>query len=83
MRLRVLVLIDTWWNVNLDIAKFEEKCKTVLIDTWWNVNILRVSYSDTREFGFNRYMVECECVTRTDKQLRIWVLIDTWWNVNV
>ena len=32
--------------------------------------------------GFNRYMVECECIknggTITDTQ----VLIDTWWNVN-
>ena len=34
------VLIDTWWNVNLDISIFEEKCNTVLIDTWWNVNLL-------------------------------------------
>ena len=33
------VLIDTWWNVNLDISIFEEKCNTVLIDTWWNVNV--------------------------------------------
>ena len=23
-----LVLIDTWWNVNLDISIFEEKCNT-------------------------------------------------------
>ena len=22
------VLIDTWWNVNLDISIFEEKCNT-------------------------------------------------------
>ena len=36
----VLVLIDTWWNVNLDISIFEKKCNTVLIDTWWNVNFI-------------------------------------------
>ena len=32
--------------------------------------------------GFNRYMVECECLTYLNN---IWfynVLIDTWWNVN-
>ena len=38
-----MLLIDTWWNVNLDVAKFEEKCKTVLIDTWWNVNMLKAN----------------------------------------
>ena len=37
-----LVLIDTWWNVNVlrDLA-----CLTisnVLIDTWWNVNLYKV-----------------------------------------
>ena len=25
---RMKVLIDTWWNVNLDISIFEEKCNT-------------------------------------------------------
>ena len=35
-----------------------------------------------RASGFNRYMVECECFTWSDKQLWFWVLIDTWWNVN-
>ena len=33
-----MVLIDTWWNVNVrdEIAfDFENQ---VLIDTWWNVN---------------------------------------------
>ena len=35
----VLVLIDTWWNVN-KYEKFSLQTATrVLIDTWWNVNI--------------------------------------------
>ena len=34
-----LVLIDTWWNVNIVFIKFLECDKQVLIDTWWNVNI--------------------------------------------
>ncbi len=33
--------------------------------------------------GFNRYMVECECVTRGILSFLMSVLIDTWWNVNV
>ena len=34
----VLVLIDTWWNVN-NILNLRFQCiKAVLIDTWWNVN---------------------------------------------
>ena len=35
-----IVLIDTWWNVNL---RRKSKCPElvcVLIDTWWNVNVL-------------------------------------------
>ena len=32
--------------------------------------------------GFNRYMVECECVTRGILSFLMSVLIDTWWNVN-
>ena len=35
----VLVLIDTWWNVNyIQQSKILNPNK-VLIDTWWNVNI--------------------------------------------
>ena len=34
-----VVLIDTWWNVNIIFkAKYIAKV-TVLIDTWWNVNV--------------------------------------------
>ena len=36
----VLVLIDTWWNVNKTFAKIFDELKAVLIDTWWNVNDL-------------------------------------------
>ena len=33
-----LVLIDTWWNVNLKCYTFRAGSRQVLIDTWWNVN---------------------------------------------
>ena len=33
-----LVLIDTWWNVNLLLLYRLAVMNRVLIDTWWNVN---------------------------------------------
>ena len=58
----MLVLIDTWWNVNLGAITIEETKAPVLIDTWWNVNYkTKVTTSKTAS-GFNRYMVECEFV---------------------
>ena len=32
------VLIETYWNVNLDAMVGLEKILTVLIETYWNVN---------------------------------------------
>ena len=36
----VIVLIDTWWNVNPRNLIVFTNSEKVLIDTWWNVNIL-------------------------------------------
>ena len=33
-----LVLIDTWWNVNVQTIERLRTKTEVLIDTWWNVN---------------------------------------------
>ena len=33
-----LVLIDTWWNVNIIYRLASLRMILVLIDTWWNVN---------------------------------------------
>ena len=35
---RTVVLIDTWWNVNLYEIFVPGLFINVLIDTWWNVN---------------------------------------------
>ena len=35
---RIIVLIDTWWNVNSDTIEPNIFAIFVLIDTWWNVN---------------------------------------------
>ena len=40
-RLNVVVLIDTWWNVNVDYDGMVLRVEQVLIDTWWNVNTER------------------------------------------
>ena len=37
-RNHIIVLIDTWWNVNLILLLELQIKHTVLIDTWWNVN---------------------------------------------
>ena len=41
------VLIDTWWNVNLDEIMLRLAHDTVLIDTWWNVNITETTIIST------------------------------------
>ncbi len=38
MEFRVIVLIDTWWNVNSTANCDRLFAPSVLIDTWWNVN---------------------------------------------
>ena len=38
MKQAVEVLIDTWWNVNVDYDGLVLRVEQVLIDTWWNVN---------------------------------------------
>ena len=40
MEFRVIVLIDTWWNVNKCDEDDNPTDEYVLIDTWWNVNPL-------------------------------------------
>ena len=55
----ILVLIDTWWNVNYYGKISITSAYKVLIDTWWNVN-LDETYHYSDRFSFNRYMVECE-----------------------
>ena len=55
-----LVLIDTWWNVNVKEVSQIITNDNVLIDTWWNVNSSSGYRCQSRIFSFNRYMVECE-----------------------
>ena len=43
-----MVLIDTWWNVNVAIAILVIWYLSVLIDTWWNVNLEATKYNNGR-----------------------------------
>ena len=40
-------------------------------------------FAERKDSSFNRYMVECECISATAFPTIPLVLIDTWWNVNV
>ena len=45
------VLIDTWWNVNINFSGKMAQMTSVLIDTWWNVNTeKKLSSLETIEF---------------------------------
>ena len=77
----VLVLIDTWWNVNpitywkylviFGFNRYMVECEST-----------RMTISQIRKAGFNRYMVECELLKNHICHVLTFVLIDTWWNVN-
>ena len=55
-----MVLIDTWWNVNVIPKTFAKIFDEVLVDTWWNVNCFTPAEDCHTLIRFNRYMVECE-----------------------
>ena len=45
------VLIDTWWNVNVNGKGCTREFEIVLIDTWWNVNVIMADFvTDLDEF---------------------------------
>ena len=48
----VCVLIDTWWNVNINGITNYTVPECVLIDTWWNVNKQDVTIFVMDEIGF-------------------------------
>ena len=52
-------LIDTLWNVNVKIIRWQSGQLEELIDTLWNVNLTIVpSFGDSA--GINRYIMECK-----------------------
>ena len=79
----MLVLIDTWWNVNTNINLGNVNSGiSVLIDTWWNVNkTFAKIFEELKGVLIDTWWNVNLHIARM--RLCIWtVLIDTWWNVN-
>ena len=75
-------LIDTQWNVNVNVFFVKKMPRYELIDTQWNVNNLRKKIPCTQKNGINRYIVECKFKIFNSVNIDMRELIDTQWNVN-
>ena len=54
------VLIDTWWNVNIPIAR-DSKLKQASFNRYMvECELLQSRIKQCPLYRFNRYMVECE-----------------------
>ena len=53
-------LIDTLWNVNLNLKPNKFNLMKELIDTLWNVNTPACVIFCRRASGINRYIMECK-----------------------
>ena len=79
---RLLVLIDTWWNVNLTLDDISFH-RLASFNRYMVECELREDWKPEKEpNSFNRYMVECESWSKYSMFPINLVLIDTWWNVN-
>ena len=58
-----MVLIDTWWNVNIWSTANPIKSDIGFNRYMVECELLYFYYFLSGILGFNRYMVECECVT--------------------
>ena len=54
------VLIETYWNVNLEKCIVNCKMGGVLIETYWNVNIRAFMPALIAAAGINRNILECK-----------------------
>ena len=62
--LRLAVLIETYWNVNITPERSSPVRAEVLIETYWNVNLDRL-HGVFCDFGsLNRNILECKCRRR-------------------
>ena len=57
--------------MNVEVSGIVASVSLVLIDTWWNVNVGTITGLTVFE-GFNRYMVECECLKKLFFHLKRW-----------
>ena len=56
----VIVLIETYWNVNPLKKENENSPLFVLIETYWNVNKEYVKMQTIQELSLNRNILECK-----------------------
>ena len=75
-------LIDTLWNVNFYLLKFQVLLRLELIDTLWNVNKTEPKLVKKEELRINRYIMECKFKQLNAQGVQLSELIDTLWNVN-
>ena len=57
---KVFVLIETYWNVNVNAYEPAGDGWSVLIETYWNVNLFYLSNCFYERFGINRNILECK-----------------------
>ena len=79
---RSIVLIDTWWNVNLVYDESLSYYEVVLIDTWWNVNQGTLENVENNTYVLIDTWWNVNDVQAAKRRYKKIVLIDTWWNVN-
>ena len=61
----ILVLIETYWNVNVELNKSPGISVIVLIETYWNVNQNSLSLLNPKRLRINRNILECKFYNRT------------------
>ena len=77
-----LVLIETYWNVNVGYLGYSTCKRTVLIETYWNVNKEISALILNNFFRINRNILECKYICVINFVHVETVLIETYWNVN-
>ena len=55
-----MVLISTYWNVNVKIGDIGTTADAVLISTYWNVNVRNKNEQSHFDTRFNLNLLECK-----------------------
>ena len=55
-----MVLIETYWNVNILIGETLSIANLVLIETYWNVNTKNIIKEIIASASLNRNILECK-----------------------
>ena len=78
----VIILIETYWNVNSSSQNTNDRLRHILIETYWNVNKFSKNCIVTQDY-INRDILECKSeLISYASSIHIQILIETYWNVN-